>query len=114
MIPPYQSIVLLFVRFLRKDAKLLLDIEMFTEDFTLAEDKWHFTLPVLHKFLQASEPEFNNMDYLTFRQLVFNNPINHLLSKQGGKVFITENHSNVDQSIYSVGSINLICLQSAD
>ncbi len=98
-----QQIVQLFIRFLSKDTALLSTIRAYAGDFTLLEDEWRFTLPALHQFVQATESEFNEIDYSVFRKLIFSSNINQSLHPQGGRVIIANNHNNIDRSIYALG-----------
>ena len=102
----YQKIVQLFVLFLSRDAQLLGEIEAFSGECAIKNTEWHFTLPALHEFIQGKDAGFSEMDYPAFRHLIFNNPINQDLTKQGGEVVIAENHYKVDQSVYAVRKIN--------
>lgn len=70
--------------------------------FSISQDHWYFTLPDLHLFLQHQNNALSCIQYNTFRQLIFSNPINQAINSYRAKVIITDNKGKVDKSRYAL------------
>jgi hypothetical protein len=68
--------------------------------FAIPDNGWNFTLPQLHQFLLAEVRADNAPAYITFRQQLFQCPINTRLAKIRAEVVIAENTGKVDRSTY--------------
>lgn len=82
--------------------KLLLKIIKQEQHFTIDEKCWRFTLPDLHLFLQQNNDLFSHVDYLKFRQLIYNSPINQSVKPYGAEITIANNQDKVDKSSYAL------------
>jgi hypothetical protein len=70
--------------------------------FSIKNESWTFTLPNLYIFLQNQGGAFRNINYLQFRKLIFNSPINQVIKLYGAEITIGENKTKVDNSIYTL------------
>lgn len=70
--------------------------------FRLEEDRWCFTVPDLHAFLQAQDDAFRAIDYKQFRHALFKSPINQRIKPLGAEITIIGNRRNVDRSNYAL------------
>jgi len=70
--------------------------------FSLEPERWCFTLPDLHSFLQQQEEVFLCVDYKKFRKLLFNTPVNYATKLHGAEITISDNRGNVDISRYAL------------
>jgi len=86
------------VRFLTADAELILILQ--EDGFDLSDNGWNFTLPHLHSFLAEQSGMSEAPDYKSFRQQLFNSPINSRLAEKNGVIVVAENRSKVDLSTY--------------
>ncbi len=72
------------------------------QSFRVDEQGWTFALPDLFAYLQKGYPDFLELDYKQFRQLLFDAPVNALVKQHGAELFIADNQQNVDRSCYQL------------
>jgi hypothetical protein len=96
-----QALIRFFEQAAQRDSELL---EKLTRErsFSMEEDRWSFTLPDLHRFLQCHEAVFAAIDYKDFRRAIFNSPVNQAIRTYGAEVIIVDNQGKVDQSSYAI------------
>lgn len=96
----HQQLIRYFERYLRNDKEVIEAIQAFGQSFQLTNDCWQFTLHDLHQFCTEQIPAIENLDYQPFKQLLYQNPTNQLLSGSGGKFDLFLNFGHIDKSIY--------------
>lgn len=96
-----------FPRALRNDAILREAASAFDGEIEFRGDELHFNLPALFNFLIAQMPNWpaqdksqRRRDYLRFRKIIYNNPTNETLRKQGAEVEIATLKEDHDRTIY--------------
>ena len=82
--------------------KALLEKLKLEQCFELDKERWQFTLPSLHSFIQKQEDAFNCVDYTTFRKILFNIPIHQTVKSHGAEINISDNQDKVDKSHYAL------------
>jgi hypothetical protein len=70
--------------------------------FELEQERWCFTLPNLHSFLQRQNNVFSYIDYKKFRQLIYSTPINQSVKVYDAEIIIIDNQGKVDKSTYAL------------
>jgi hypothetical protein len=96
-----EALINFFKQVALKNNTLLSEIN--TEQcFDVDNEKWKFTVPNLHSFLQKNDPAFSSIDYLTFRKTLFNSLINQTVKDHGAELLILDNQKNVDRSVYTL------------
>ena len=70
--------------------------------FRLEQDRWCFTLPNLHLFLQRQNNVFSYVAYKKFRQLIYSAPINQSVKVHDAEIIIIDNQAKVDKSTYAL------------
>ncbi len=96
-----QALVSFFEQVARKDEAWLKALKR-DERFAVGEERWRFTLPDLHLFLQHRDDVFSCIDYKQFRQLIFDSPINQTVKLHGAEIIIADNRANVNKSSYAL------------
>ncbi len=96
-----RALVSFFEQVAKKDLVRLATLKQ-EKRFTVDEDRWYFTLPDLHRFLQHRDALFGGIDYRQFRQLIFNSPINQTTKLYGAEIVIADNLGKVDTSRYAL------------
>lgn len=96
-----QTLITFFEQVAQKDKSQLKKINQ-EAYFNLDEERWCFTLPALHLFLQHQYDNFSCIEYKRFRQLIFSSPINQRVKLYGAEIIITNNLSKVDKSGYAL------------
>ena len=104
----YQLLVtVVFAGVLGNDAKLCDAIRAFDGAIEFRDETLHFTLPALFDFLIAQTPDWPTQDdnslhrnYLSFRKIIYKQPTNETLGKQGGMVEIATPNENYDLTVY--------------
>ena len=72
------------------------------KSFEIEQERWIFTLPDLHRFLQQHNETFKTISYVQFRSIVFGSAINQSIQKYGAEVIIADNQGKVDKSEYAL------------
>ena len=92
---------------LRNDRALIEAINTFHGGVDFREGELHFTLPALFDFLVVQSPDWptqtkieRRLDYLRFRKIIYKNPTNETLGKQGAAVEIARLMENHDHTVY--------------
>ena len=80
--------------------KAILDSLKMEQCFDVDNEKWQFRLQDLHTFLQHQDDTFSQIDYKTFRNILFSCPINHTVKSYGAEINISDNQAKVDKSVY--------------
>jgi len=63
---------------------------------------WQFELPDLHQFCCQTAPDLAGLDYLRFRQMLYQYPTNQILSSSGGRFELVEDHGHIDRNRYEL------------
>ncbi len=82
--------------------KTLLSKLKLEQCFDVDNERWQFTLPNLHTFLQKEDDAFNCVDYVAFRKILFNCPINQTVKLYGAEINISDNQTKIDKSRYAL------------
>lgn len=98
---PQQALVSFFEQVARKDRALLEKLEQ-EPRFSMQPERWCFTLPGLHAFLQCQDETFSHLGYGPFRKLIFCSAINQTLQSCGAEITLHDNRSHVDKSTYAL------------
>jgi len=98
---PEEALILFFTQVAQKNTSILTKLEC-EQCFDINEKRWQFFLPDLFTFLQKWDNSINKIDYDSFRKFLFNSPINQTVKTLGGEIVISQNHNNVDKSLYSL------------
>ena len=96
-----QTLISFFEQVAKKDKTQLEKLKK-ESCFSVDQERWCFTLPDLHLFLQHQNNALNCIEYNKFRQLIFNSPINQAVKSYDAEVIITDNQSKVDKSGYAL------------
>jgi len=63
---------------------------------------WQFELPDLYQFCCQIMPDLTNLDYLQFRQLLYQQPTNQTLSSSDGRFELVEDLGHIDRNRYEL------------
>jgi hypothetical protein len=85
-------------RFLAADGDFLQSLRQ--HGFDCDESGWNFTLPQLHGFLLTLAMDIEVPAYVSFRQQLFNSPVNTRLAQQQARIVIASNSGKVDLTVY--------------
>jgi len=96
-----QTLISFFEQVALKDISLLKKLKQ-EQCFNVNTQRWCFSLPDLHLFLQHHDDVFISIEYKQFRQLIFTNPVNQTVKLHGAEIVITENLNKVDKSTYAM------------
>ncbi len=96
-----KALISFFEQVALKNKALLTKIEV-EQSFDIDNERWQFTLPNLHAFLQNQDDEFISIDYIAFRNILFNCPINQTVKLHGAEINISDNQAKVDISRYAL------------
>lgn len=95
------ALVSFFEQVAQKDEALLKLLEQ-EQCFRVEQGRWCFTLPDLFSFLQHQDDVFGSLEYIQFRQMIFNSPINQTTKLYGAEIAIADNRAKVDESSYAL------------
>jgi len=96
-----QALVSFFVRVAQKNTTQLKKLKQ-ERNFRVEQERWCFTLPELHLFLQHQDAIICGIDYKIFRQLIYNSFINQTIKLYGAEIIINDNQEKVDKSVYAL------------
>lgn len=96
-----QALLSFFERVARREEPALAGLRR-EQRFSVDERCWSFTLPDLHRFLQAQDEVFGRLDYRQFRRAIFNCPLNRVIQTLGAEIIIADNRAKVDESRYAL------------
>jgi len=96
-----KALISFFEQVALKNKALMTKIEI-EQDFDVDNERWLFTLPNLHSFLQNQNDKFSSIDYIAFRNILFNCPINQTVKLHGAEITISDNQTKTDKSIYAL------------
>ena len=92
---------------IRNDPQLVAAANAFKGAIEFRGEELHFTLPALFEFLIAQTPNWPAQDeatrhrnYLSFRKIIYQNPTNETLGKQGAQVEIAYLHEDHELTVY--------------
>jgi len=85
-------------RFLATDGDFLHSLQQ--HGFDCDAEGWNFTLPQLHGFLLTLAIGNEVPAYLSFRQRLFNSPVNTRLAQKRAGIVIANNSGKVDLTVY--------------
>lgn len=85
-------------RFLAADDEAVGNLQQ--QGFVCVDGGWNFTLPQLHQFLVAQMSGDDAPSYPSFRQQLFNSPVNAYLGEKQAEIAIVDNAGKVDLSTY--------------
>jgi len=94
-----EALISFFEQVALKNKTLLSKLQL-EQSFDVDNERWQFTLPNLHTFLQNEEAVFNCVNYIAFRNILFNCPINQTVKLHGAEINISDNQAKVDKSHY--------------
>ena len=69
-------------------------------DIKIKVNELEFTLPDLYRLCGRLDDVFTSIEYRVFRRLLYDNPTNHEMAKQGGKFELAEDRGHVDKNLY--------------
>ena len=97
----------IFPAAIRNDARLVATTKAFAGAVEFRGDELYFTLPALFDFLTAQMSDWPAQDkadrrreYLRFRKIIYKNPTNETLGKQGAEVEIAYSHEDHERTVY--------------
>ena len=97
----------IFPAAIRNDAPLVAAANASESAIEFRNEELHFTLPALFDFLIAQTPNWptqdkgeRRRDYLRFRKIIYKNPTNETLSKQGAAVEIATLMEDHNRTVY--------------
>jgi hypothetical protein len=96
----HHQLTLYFARYLENDPEVIEAIQSFGQSFQLEKNSWQFTMLDLHQFCSEQIHSIENLNYPSFKQLIYQNPTNQLLRDHGGKFEISLNSGKIKQTIY--------------
>ena len=96
-----------FCLFLDRDDNLLRQLNDCGQDIIIESDAWYFSVPALYGFVVTRLPEIEQLDYQTFRKMLFEFPFNQMLKSIGAEISISKNNKKLDLSIYRLGFIQI-------
>ena len=103
----------IFPAAIRNDAQLVATANAFKGAIEFRGEELHFTLPALFDFLIAQAPDWpaqekaaRRRDYLRFRKIIYKNPTNETLGKQGAEVEIATLMEDHDLTTYRLVRIH--------
>ena len=96
-----RELVSFFKQAARKDQDVLEKLEL-DLNFSIEPDRWCFSLPDLHAFLQRQNTIFAHTGYSQFRKLVFCSLLNQVMRSCGAEIIIVDNQGHVDRSGYAL------------
>ncbi|RLA15482.1 MAG: hypothetical protein DRQ59_01230 [Gammaproteobacteria bacterium] len=92
----------IFERYLSGQAEAIESIDNFGKSFKTTAFGWQFELPDLHQFCRQSAPELAELEYQKFRQMLYHNPTNQILSSSGGRFELVEDRGHIDRNRYAL------------
>ncbi len=95
------TLLAFFENIARKDSILMKKIRK-SGLFKLKTDRYIFTLPNLHIFLQDNYEELADIDYKLLRKLIYRNPINMIIKTFDAEMVLENNLSKVNDSEYAL------------
>jgi hypothetical protein len=97
----------IFPAAIRNDPQLVAAANAFKGAIEFRGEELHFTLPALFDFLIVQMPNWpeqekavRRRDYLRFRKIIYKNPTNETLGKQGAEVEIAYLHEDHELTVY--------------
>jgi hypothetical protein len=69
-------------------------------DIKMKVNELEFTLPDLYRLCCRLDDVFISLEYRVFRRLLYDNPTNQEMAKQGGKFELAEDRGHVDKNLY--------------
>ncbi|MFT4608892.1 MAG: hypothetical protein ACI9V8_001592 [Urechidicola sp.] len=96
----HQQLISYFERYIKDDKEVIKAIQTFGQSFQLTNNSWQFTLHDLHQFCAVQVPSIENLDYQSFKQLLYQNTTNQIMSCRGGKFDLLLNSGHIEKSIY--------------
>jgi hypothetical protein len=98
--------MLYFARYLENDPEVIEVIQSFGQSFQLTNNSWQFSLQDLYQFCSEQISPIKNLNYPSFKQLLYQNPTNELLKCKGGKFEVFLNCGKVEKNIYCLIRVN--------
>lgn len=98
----HPGLIRIFRQYLSGQNEVMESIDNFGKSFKATTLAWQFELPDLYQFCCQSAPDLADLDYLQFRQMLYQNLTNQILSSSGGRFELVENRGNVDRNRYAL------------
>lgn len=102
----YEDLMLIFRRYLSGQNEIVESIDDFGKSFIVTATSWQFELPDLYQFCRQTEPELAQLEYRQFKQILYQNPTNQLLSSCGGGFELVEYRGHLDHNCYALTVTN--------
>jgi hypothetical protein len=96
------GLIRIFRQYLSGQAEAIESINNFGKSFKTTALGWQFELPDLYQFCRQTAPELAELEYLQFRQMLYQNPTNQILSSSGGRFELVENRGHIDRNRYAL------------
>ena len=90
------------MQFLSGQSEIIESIDNFGKSFKTTAIGWQFELPDLYQFCRQRAPELAELEYRQFRQMLYQNPTNQILSNSGGRFALVEDMGHVDRNRYAL------------
>jgi|TARA_B110000259_G_scaffold73155_1_gene86151 hypothetical protein len=101
----HHHLILYFARYLENDREVIEAIQLFGQSFQLKKSSWQFTMLDLHQFCSEQIHSIENLNYSSFKQLIYQNPTNQLLRDHGGQFEVFLNSGKIKKTIYCLNRI---------
>jgi len=107
-------LIQIFLRYLSGQAETIESIDNFGKSFETSAHSWQFELPDLYQYFCQTVPELAALDYLQFRKILYQYPINQILSSSGGRFELVEDMGHVDRNRYALLRLEEVVEQATD
>lgn len=98
----HSGLIRIFRQYLSGQAETLESIEDFGKSFVMTANGWQFELPDLYQFCCQIIPGLNDLDYLQFRQLLYQQPTNQTLFSSDGRFELVKDRGHIDRNRYQL------------
>ena len=98
----HADLIRIFRQYLSGQTEAIESIDNFRKSFETSVDSWQFELPDLYQFCCQSQQDFADLEYLQFRQVLYQYPTNQILSSSGGRFELVEDMGHIDRNRYAL------------
>jgi len=108
------GLIQIFRQYLSGQAEAIESIDNFGKSFETSVDSWQFELPDLYQFCCQTQQDFAELEYLQFKQILYQYPTNQILSSSGGRFELVEDMGHIDRNRYALLRIEAAVEQDTD
>ncbi len=77
-------------------------IDNFGKSFVITASSWQFELPDLYRFCCQTAQDFAELEYLQFRQILYQYPTSQIISRSGGRFELVADRGHIDRNRYAL------------